>query len=276
MGCLKLTYYQENEPLLKCVWNKNQPEKPVQWFYSVDPLAEKAPGWTPYRYGFNNPIRYTDPTGMFESTHTDEYGNVLAVYDDGDNGVYKHAGKGDEAAKNVEKNYSADNTSAGGEKMGETEYWDEFINPETGNVMTSTTIQFGKSWDPIIDRMSAIADGMDLKEIAANSGPGGLFDIKAKYGNVGGLLDGKYATSRSAGNYLAGYNAAGGTYFGVGITFTTFQKLAGALHVKGSLTNGEKAGIVLRGTSYGPAPAYGEVMYQYRMSRLGWNASKTR
>src|SRR5690625_3367019 len=30
---------------------------------SVDPLAAKAPHWTPYRYGFNNPIRYYDPDG---------------------------------------------------------------------------------------------------------------------------------------------------------------------------------------------------------------------
>jgi RHS repeat-associated protein len=36
-------------------------------FISPDPLSELAPDWTPYRYGFNNPILYTDPDGMFES-----------------------------------------------------------------------------------------------------------------------------------------------------------------------------------------------------------------
>ena len=35
---------------------------------SVDPVAEKAPGWTPYRYCFQNPIKLIDPDGRFEGS----------------------------------------------------------------------------------------------------------------------------------------------------------------------------------------------------------------
>ncbi len=80
----------------------------------------------------------------------------------------------------------------------------------------------------------------------------------------------KYAISHSAGNFLAGNNAEEGSYFGVGISFETFQKLVGALHVKDNLTNTEKANIVLRGKAYVPPPAFGQVIYPYRMSRFSW------
>lgn len=79
MGCLKLTYYGENEPLLKCVWNKNGAEKPVQWFYTVDPLAEKHIEWSPYAYCLNNPILRFDPNGLTDFTFDKKTGDVNQV-----------------------------------------------------------------------------------------------------------------------------------------------------------------------------------------------------
>jgi hypothetical protein len=76
MDCLKLTY-QENEPLLKCVWNRNEPKKTVQWFYTVDPKAEKYPGWTPYHYCHNNPIVLIDPDGRSADWYQSESGALL-------------------------------------------------------------------------------------------------------------------------------------------------------------------------------------------------------
>jgi len=57
----------------------------------VDALFEYAPGWTPYRYGFNNPIRYTDPTGMWEwdGDYYDKNGVYLGNDGIDDNKVYQ-------------------------------------------------------------------------------------------------------------------------------------------------------------------------------------------
>ena len=242
-------------------------------FWAPDPLAHKYPSTGTLVYCLNNPVRYTDPTGM--STHTDSLGNVVAVYNDNDLGVFRH---------NFwdASNYSKKNTSAGGERMGETEYWDEFdpiyADRNADGTQGCFTIQFGKSFDPIITRMHNVSKGMNLIEIALKSRGGRFFDIKGTYRNAGGLLNGKYVTSRSAGNFLAAYNASAGKLMGVGTSFETFQKLAGALHVeesrKNSLSVLEMMDIVAYGYQYGPAPTYGETPYQYRMSKKGWNYGK--
>lgn len=36
-------------------------------FHSIDRLAELAPSITPYRFAFNNPVYWKDPTGLFET-----------------------------------------------------------------------------------------------------------------------------------------------------------------------------------------------------------------
>jgi RHS repeat-associated protein len=54
---------------------------------NVDPLAEQAPDWTPFRYGFNNPLRYNDPTGLSEEDWipgVDDNGAVTYTAEKGD------------------------------------------------------------------------------------------------------------------------------------------------------------------------------------------------
>ena len=45
-------------------------------FHSPDPLGELTPDWTPYRFAFNNPVVFNDPTGLWEDWVADENGNV--------------------------------------------------------------------------------------------------------------------------------------------------------------------------------------------------------
>jgi len=58
-------------------------------WHAIDPMADAFYEWSPYTYVLNNPLMVIDPDGMF-STHTDSSGNVVAVYNDGDLGVYRH------------------------------------------------------------------------------------------------------------------------------------------------------------------------------------------
>jgi RHS repeat-associated protein len=41
----------------------------VSVWLSVDPMSAAAPGWTPYRFCFNNPVNIVDPTGMLEDDY---------------------------------------------------------------------------------------------------------------------------------------------------------------------------------------------------------------
>ena len=61
-------------------------------FISIDLLNEKIPSINPYNFSFNNPIKYSDPSGLFPehlaSTFVDSEGNVIEHRDDDDPTVY--------------------------------------------------------------------------------------------------------------------------------------------------------------------------------------------
>jgi Predicted lipoprotein of unknown function (DUF2380) len=59
---------------------------------NVDELSEDFYEWSPYNFSFNNPINFSDPSGMapegLASTFVDENGKVVEHRNDGDTNVY--------------------------------------------------------------------------------------------------------------------------------------------------------------------------------------------
>lgn len=55
-------------------------------FLQIDPLSDQFPGWAPYHYVYNNPLNFTDPSGMNAITAHLEYvnGEEYVVLDQGD------------------------------------------------------------------------------------------------------------------------------------------------------------------------------------------------
>ena len=265
----------------------------ARWF-NIDPKTEKYLPLTPYNYCASEPVNRIETNGSVfldinnYSTHIDDEGRIITVINDGDFGVYQHGRNADGGKPTeymIKKRAKKWGPSSGGTKVGETLYWDEFIDPETKTASTNYKIQLRKSFDPIISEKHSKAEKMSLDEIALNSLPEAEFDIKKDYPNEGRLLDGKYATSRSAGNFLAGYNARHGTMPGIipgiHISHKTFQKQAGLLHIASKSRNKlTLAQLVLvcaylythenASPLYQP-PYWGENYYQHRMSLDGWN-----
>jgi len=55
-------------------------EQPAHWL-SVDPMRNKYPGWSPYNYSLNNPLRYLDPNGMWSSSFDPDKKTISVSYE---------------------------------------------------------------------------------------------------------------------------------------------------------------------------------------------------
>ncbi len=185
----------------------------ARWL-SVDPKGEFH---SPYLAMGNSPTGTTDPDGgSTNSTHTDKNGKVLAVYNDGNTGIYKH---------NIDaSDYNGQKLSINdGKLMGYTREWDEFaVHDALGNTfekpIAGAQIKFGQNMQEYVNSMKSWAQknidknrgglhgGADW--LAENSKRFAPLDIKEIIGASTGYLmgDGFYYSGESIGNYLFGMN----------------------------------------------------------------------
>nr|MDU9044388.1 RHS repeat-associated core domain-containing protein [Candidatus Electrothrix aestuarii] len=207
---------------------------------SRDPIGEEG-GINLYGFVGNDGGNAIDPAG--HETWIDINGIVICnPSNQNDNGIYQYTRGGWGPAAPVGESYFWD-TFEKGSKI--------FMNRDK----TNDFFELAKSTEWIPDTI-----------VALESRSGKKYDPKVTWGykpTSGFVLNGKYATVRDIGNALAGLNAR------IGATpFKEFQRMAGAVHQKKGLT-----GIALSyfGKEYGPAPTYGEINLQYRMSIIGYN-----
>ena len=161
----------------------------------ADPNAADAPNWTPYRFVFNSPIRYTDPDGQWE---VDANGNLKAENGDNAQTLAKFQGiKYIEALKQLkDQGYTVNNKGILNLKVGDqlilNNKYTESISNSTGQF--STDVMMGLAPTPVgsgpgIDRGtpednyncwgSAIAGSQDQKIEAGVGIPvGSMFDSK--------------------------------------------------------------------------------------------------
>lgn len=125
---------------------------------SPDPLSEEAPDWTPYRFGFNNPIRYNDPTGLFEGDYFSEEGKYLG--NDGIDDKKVYVAKEGSYKANDKGGYSIKNSGISELKDGE----GNAVNIDTFIHLAATLYSEGSStWEEAAGIFSVLENRASLE-----------------------------------------------------------------------------------------------------------------
>jgi RHS repeat-associated protein len=236
-------------------------EQPARWL-SVDPMANKYPGWSPYNYTLSNPLRFIDPKGMAPSTYTDEDGNVQKITNDGKRDLYRQKDDGTYqlAGQTVDLLSFADQDNP-------------YNSKGSINIGRGAKVEFGSNaaGDAINNSLNEISSNLTgFANYAINALPHQRYDIKYELGVYSGsqISPGLYASGRDAGNILAGA-AANKT----GLDFTTAMTGFGSLQMgdnKPLLSLPIFLAFMTKPLGSASVPNYGEDAVSHRMQVYGY------
>jgi RHS repeat-associated protein len=245
----------------------------VSIWLSVDPASEMYPSTSPFMYVRGNPIRLIDPNGMWDSGHIDEFGNVIAYFDDGDNSVYVHETGTTKDDVDMQRTQTQ-STAGGGTKIG-----------ELGGEIDVSVIMENK-----LNASIEEAKDMDITDYFFAVKTNGKWDLKNNKGTIFGVawaFDNVYKTETTfkfgdykglnaadVGNYHAGFTGRY-TYGGVGMSHVLLEYAAGAAETAKSFTQGRYSDMFqqlpeLLGTPFSnPKAPYGDRLFDYKYNTQG-------
>jgi RHS repeat-associated protein len=250
-------------------------ESSLSIWLSVDPLSDKYPSLSAYNYCALNPVMLVDPDGRQISTHTDENGNVVAVYDDGNLGVYVHSQAEIEASIKSGQNLANNTEQQAG------------VTLDINSFNVGDKINFGsyaaRDWINSFEANQSTLVGMQpiglarKANYAVNAKNGGAFDPKSYMSGGSQISEGVYVSPRDLGNYAAG---AFGRINGMGkrellIEFGAFQLAGNNL----SRYVGNRSDYLNRAANFDASNAmqktYGEDRISNHFQRLGYEGIRT-
>lgn len=256
----------------------------ARWM-TIDPYEQY---WSPYLGMGNDWVNGVDPDGGFvESTHTDKYGNVLAVYNDDNNSVYRHNDiESIDSWNGSLLNVNMDQKNV--TRMGETPIWDSFYDHRSGGGYGK--IDFG-SYDAANElikfegEIGQIYNNNDqfttLSLYMKNGGTWGFFDYKSEGGSKkmsdlqllnhryrgSQISKGIYVSARDVGNFEAGFVAGL-----VGTSKIAAMKMMGAFNANGNKMNSD----LLKQLNRNWTAPYGETSNSHKMQSKGYDYGSQR